>query len=119
MRKLLTKADILIVVIVLLLAGILYFAIFKTPGQKAVVKYQGKTVEEINLADDSYYETKVNDVLIVRENNEIYVKESNCPDKLCVRAGHLTHSGQTAVCVPNRVSVTIEGQSDGPQAVTG
>ena len=36
------------------------------------------------------------------------VMHSNCPDKVCVNTGWLSESGQTAVCMPNRVTVTID-----------
>ncbi len=119
MRKLLTRADIIIVLLCISLAILLYFFLFGEKGNKAKVIYMGETVEIIDLTDDSFYEMHINGVHIVRENGEIYVKESTCPDKLCVRAGHLTKTGQSAVCVPNKVSVTIEGKTDGPQAVSG
>lgn len=35
--------------------------------------------------------------------------ESTCPDQVCVRSGLLTHAGQSAVCLPNRVVVRLTG----------
>ncbi len=119
MRKLLTKTDIVIVLLLICTAFALLSFCFRGKGQKAVVKYNGETVEEIDLSDSSYYEIKVNNVHIVRENGEVYIKDSTCPDKVCVRTGHISRSGESAVCVPNRVSVTVTGGSKGPQAVTG
>ena len=119
MRKLLTKTDIVIVLLLICTAVILIFFCFGNKGQKAVVKYNGKTVGEIDLSDSSYYEITVNNVHIVRENGEVYVKDSTCPDRVCVRTGHISKTGESAVCVPNRVSVTVTGGKKGPQAVTG
>lgn len=36
------------------------------------------------------------------------VMHSDCPDKICVNTGWLSESGQTAVCMPNRVTITID-----------
>ena len=36
------------------------------------------------------------------------VMHSDCPDKICVNTGWLSEPGQTAVCMPNRVTVTID-----------
>ena len=41
---------------------------------------------------------------------------SDCPDKSCVNCGWLTHAGQSAVCLPNAVSLTLTG-GDAPDAV--
>lgn len=32
---------------------------------------------------------------------------SDCPDQICVRTGKLTKPGETAVCLPGRVSVRV------------
>lgn len=37
------------------------------------------------------------------------VRESACPDQVCVHSGWLSHSGQTAACVPAGVCVQIVG----------
>ena len=37
------------------------------------------------------------------------VADSGCPDKTCVRAGILTQAGQSAVCLPGRVVLRLEG----------
>ena len=37
------------------------------------------------------------------------VADSGCPDKTCVRTGHLTRAGQSAVCLPGRVVLRLEG----------
>jgi hypothetical protein len=33
---------------------------------------------------------------------------ADCPDKLCIRQGIVSRSGERIVCLPNRVSITIE-----------
>ena len=53
----------------------------------------------------------------------VCVKDSPCPDKVCVNTGKLTRSGQSAVCLPERVSVKLltaeEGPRSQPDAVAG
>jgi hypothetical protein len=44
---------------------------------------------------------------------EAWVEESDCPDKLCVRMGRISRVGESAVCAPNRVALTIIGASGG------
>ncbi|MBP5492443.1 MAG: NusG domain II-containing protein [Clostridiales bacterium] len=60
-------------------------------------------------------------MVIYISSEEVYVKESPCEDKICVKEGALTHVGDGAVCLPNRVVVQIvagEGESQkGPQDV--
>jgi len=36
---------------------------------------------------------------------------ANCPDQLCVRQGEIWRTGQTVVCLPGRVVITLTGAS--------
>lgn len=120
MKKLFTRAD-LIIAAVVLLSGLALLC-FKPSGEgeTAIIRVDGKEYKKIDLQSTENFEITVNGVVIACENKEIYVKSSTCPDKICVGAGHLTKSGQSAVCVPNRVSVEISGKGEGtPWAVTG
>ena len=43
------------------------------------------------------------------ENGRICVESATCPGQDCVHTGWLTRAGQSAVCLENRVSITLEG----------
>jgi hypothetical protein len=45
-------------------------------------------------------------------DNNAYIVDSPCPDKLCILAGKLDKTGQWAACLPNRVFLAIEGTED-------
>ncbi len=47
-------------------------------------------------------------------NGRIRFTDVDCPDKLCEGFGWLESAGQTAVCMPNRVSVTLYERADLP-----
>lgn len=53
----------------------------------------------------------VNGVDVVIKNGEAYVKNSTCPDKLCVKAGKLSRCG-TAACLPNGVVISLSGAAE-------
>lgn len=38
------------------------------------------------------------------------VSHADCPDKLCVRQGAVSKSGETIVCIPNRLSLQVGGE---------
>ena len=45
--------------------------------------------------------------LIVKDK-KADVTEGSCPDKICVRQSPISQTGETIVCMPNQVIVTIE-----------
>ncbi len=43
------------------------------------------------------------------ESGRVRFVASPCPNKVCLHAGWLEHSGDTAACVPNGVSIRLVG----------
>ena len=44
------------------------------------------------------------------EPGKICFAASDCPDGLCVKAGWISRAGETAICLPERVSVRVTGE---------
>ena len=66
---------------------------------------------EVELESNGY-------ALTVRiENGSAYVESSDCPDKICVNTGKITKAGESVICVPAHVSVTVEGESEADYAL--
>lgn len=108
MRK--YRNDIILIVALLLLAGIgltLFFCLQKKENLKVYIYSDKELVETVDLGESR--EVVVNDVIIVIEQNSVYVKYSKCKDQICVHQGKITSAGQTITCLPQRVSVRIEG----------
>ena len=57
--------------------------------------------------------------VLVIEDGRAYMKEASCPDRLCMHQGRIDKSGQTIVCLPNRVVIEIKnGEGGGYDAIT-
>ena len=48
--------------------------------------------------------------LEIRDNAVRFCK-TDCPDQTCVKTGFIRNSGQSAICLPNRIVVKIVGAS--------
>ena len=46
--------------------------------------------------------------LLVIKDGKADVTEADCPDKLCVKQGTVSESGESLVCLPNRVVVAVK-----------
>lgn len=120
MKKLITKKDLILLLVVLVVgvAGI-FLVNSANKGTTAEIKVDGEIVETISL-DGDYLEKEINGVTVCRENGEIYVKEAVCPDKVCVRSGRISKAGEGIICAPNRVAVEIGGKNENQlDALTG
>lgn len=45
------------------------------------------------------------------ENSEVWITHAPCPNKLCAKQGRISTPGQSLVCLPNRVVITILGRT--------
>ena len=46
-----------------------------------------------------------NEVII--ENGKVYMHESNCKEKICMKMGKISIAGDSIICLPNRLMVKI------------
>lgn len=79
----------------------------KERGTVAVVSFEGEAVAEIPLDRDGVYPLEGFDMELTVKNGEICVSMSDCPDKICEKTGFISGTGQSIVCLPNRISVRI------------
>jgi hypothetical protein len=44
-------------------------------------------------------------------SNWVRMSDSDCPNKLCVKQGKIYKVGDSVICLPNKVSITIAGRN--------
>ena len=107
------RADLLLILALLLLAGAawLYMSLTREHGGEAVVTIDGEERARLPLGEDGQwvFESDRGENTLVIENGEAYISRASCPDHICVRQGRVSFDGETIVCLPNRLVVTIEG----------
>lgn len=118
MKKLATKKDIILILLVLVVCAVGFFLINSgDTGTDATIKVDGEVVATISLNSDGEYSFE--GVTVSVENGEILVKSSTCSDKVCVNSGKISKSGEGIICAPNRFSIEINGKGNLPDAMTG
>lgn len=110
-KSLFSKADILLFAVIVAVAVAGIAALSGSGGaQTAVIRADGQIVKEVRLdIDQSFW---VGDVRFEVKNGAIAFIESDCPGQECVHAGWLSAPGSSMACLPNKVSVTLTGESE-------
>ena len=120
-----TKWDALVVLAVVLLAlGLAarpFLAARTADALTVVVSIDGETVERMPLEryEGGSYESRGYTVRVAAEGGAVRVAESDCPNQDCVHTGAISRAGQSIVCLPARVAVTLEGAASDYDLIAG
>ncbi len=82
-------------------------------GAEGVNIYKnGKLVAALPMDNDAEYSVEDSSVKVKIENGFAYISESDCKCKTCIGFGKLSKAGQSAVCLPQKVTVELFGESE-------
>ena len=113
------------VLAVLALAGLLAarpFLAAKTAGELTVsISVDGETVERCALStyEGGTYKSRGYTLTVEAADGAVYVASSDCPNQDCVHSGAISRAGQSIVCLPARVAVTLEGAASDYDLIAG
>lgn len=89
----------------------------------ATVKHRGQVVAQVALntiteekqipVDGTYH------LIVTLTKDGASIAESDCPGQDCVHTGRITRAGQSIVCLPEQVIVTLEGKAPPADVVLG
>ncbi len=106
-----------ILILVLLAAAAVFFLGYRLWNRKTpeeVVVYVGEQeYARFSVKENREFliETEKGSNLLILKDGTADVTEASCPDKICVHQSPISQTGETIVCMPNRVIVTIEQAS--------
>jgi len=109
------KNDYLLLLFLLFITGMGYLFHGQRPAttEKILVVQHGQAIiQKINLqnvttASEIKIPTAHGQVVVNVDSNGAYVVSSPCRDKLCIGQGKITKPGQTIVCLPEEVLLTL------------
>lgn len=107
------RLDIIVISLLLLvtIALLLVVTLTKEKGNYVVVEINGVATGEYPLSINGTFELNDGTNILVIENGEAYLSYSNCPDHTCERTGKIRYVGETIVCLPNRLAITVQGEN--------
>jgi len=117
----LKKGDMIIILV--LVAAVLSWLVVNKLGEsedvrQVVIETNGSVYKTIPMSKGMKLQNihieleNGNYIDIVVDENGAYVKDVECPDKVCQKTGLVSRVGQSIVCLPNKVVVYIEGKTE-------
>ena len=107
------RIDIIVVsaILIISLSVLLVFNLTRKPGATVHVEINGETVAEYSIYKNGVYPLNGGTNVLVIEDGAAFLNYSDCPDHTCERTGKIRYVGESIVCLPNRVAITIKGES--------
>ena len=121
MKQFIRKADI-VLLIVLLVLGLAATLVLARTGAgspsdaKVVIKSGGEIYGRYPLSEDveiAVLAPSGGENIVTIKSGSVTVSSASCKNQVCVRHGSISKSGESIVCLPNRLIVTIEDKSGG------
>lgn len=111
------KFDIIIIIGLILMAvisRIVIGVIYESDGAFVEVTVDGKIKDVYPLDEEGEYCIAVEDFVntIQIRDGEVYMKDANCPDKLCVKQGKISKDGQSIICLPHKMVVRVVSKQE-------
>ena len=108
------KIDIIVISSLLLIsiAFLLITQLTREEGAYVEIKIDGKVITEIPLEASGVYTLNHGTNELTIKDGVAYMTYSSCPDHTCENTGKVKYVGETIVCLPNKVHITIIGPKD-------
>ena len=105
------KGDIALIVIAVFC--LVLWLIPKSNGGIVKISVDGKLYREDSLNEDTkiFVKSQYGQNTVAVKNGEVFVTDADCPDELC-EDSKISKNGESIVCLPNRLSVTVETEEE-------
>ncbi len=120
------RNDIILIISILLIAaiGLLYLFKFRSKGDTIKITVDGKTYGMYSLSEnitEDIYSGNGNEHLnrLVIRDGKAYMEKATCPDGICVAHAPIFRDGESIVCLPQRVVITVitQDNADNPDII--
>jgi len=110
------RSDLILIAALLAAGAVLCIILMLTmkTGGTVQVTVDGKTVKTFPLDKDTSYEIagfEGGRNMLVIKDGQAWIEEADCPDGLCVNMGRISKNGQSVICLPHRVVVSITDEN--------
>lgn len=115
-----------IILIIVVLVGSLWFLLGFTNasdnGQNHLLVYRnGEVIKDLEMNREQIINLSLDQEemnIEIKADKGVCVSHSSCPAKICVHMGWIKQSGETIICLPNKVLLEIKGEKSEYHAIS-
>lgn len=114
MEPLFKKKDLWIYLLILILIGFLasyWFFNREINADQVEVIQAGKVIAVYDLNEDKtrVIKSKYGYNTLVIKNAQVWIKDADCPNQICVKQGKIQKGNESIACLPHRLIIRIKG----------
>lgn len=84
-----------------------YFSDDAGENAQVIVMIDGSKYGSYSLSEDQRIDINGTNLLVI-EQGSARIDEADCPDQICVKHTRISRDGESIICLPNKLVVTIE-----------
>ena len=119
------RNDLIFIVALLLIVALAGLAIYflRGEGNAVTVTVDGKPLATYSLSEDRTVEILTGEDngelnLLIIKDGKAYVETATCPDGICAAHKPISRDGESIVCLPHKVVITVtQADGEGPDIV--
>jgi len=117
LKNVIRKGDIILLVVLILFGLALSWVSVRSniTGQKVIVRVGGKEYGTYMLDKNRTITIRQNghkNIIEIKDGKAV-MKYSDCKNQICVNHSEISSTRETIVCLPNKVTLEIEGKDNG------
>jgi len=114
------RNDVLLICVLILVAlcVLLFQNMFSKHGAGVIVMQDGEVLYELSLEEDLQgenslcIESEEGFNILEIQNGEASIIVADCPDGLCVKQKAISKQGESLICLPHKLVITVEGAEE-------
>lgn len=119
MFKVITKADIMLTICLIILGLFTTFALSsgKSDSGTAVITVDGNAFGTYSLLEDRTIDTHTGNIISIKDGY-VYMKSATCHNHDCMKQGKINKSNQSIICLPHKIIIEIKGSDNDYDAIS-
>ena len=110
----------IIILFLLSFIGIRLFLSPKAEPKSVLVRSSSEVVRyPIDVYTELCIESNGYTLYITIDKGYVFVQETDCPNRLCRAQGKISKAGQSIVCIPAELIITVEGGTSDADIIVG
>ncbi|SFR63451.1 NusG domain II-containing protein [Anaeromicropila populeti] len=112
------KNDFILVLVMVVLAGAFFIGrefVFSENNLVVQVKVEGQVYKTVSLREDIFLEivnSKGKKNVLEIKDGKASITHADCPNQYCVHHKEISKAGESIICLPNQVVVSIKGDEE-------